>query len=312
MYKYNLGIDISKADFWIAVHGKKEIKVYPNTVEGFSIFWLDYEEKLVSSLVVLETTGGYEYSLLEFLVNQGVAVHRAPGRQIKNFIRSYGKQGKSDKIDALAIARYSYEREESLELFQPKTGTNRALSLLVHRRLDLVQMLVQEKNRRKAPGHEELYERIAEHIAYLEQAIVRIEEEIEGLREADATYAKKESTLIDIAGIGVKTAFTLLALVPELGTMGRRQIASLVGVAPHPQQSGKTNGYRATVGGRRDVRPILYTAAMAAGRSKSALGNWYRQLVAAGKKPKVAVVALMRKIIVIANAKIRDLMLVQT
>jgi transposase len=311
MYKYNVGIDISKADFVVAVHGKKAVEVYRNTEEGFLLFFKAHQKTLSKSLVVLETTGGYEQSLLAFLLRQHIAVHRASGRQIKNFIRSYGKQAKTDKIDALAIARYSYERQSSLDLYQAKSETSQQLSALVHRRMDLVQMLVQEKNRLKAPSHEELKPMIIEHIAYIEKAINKIEEAIGVLRAKDADYAAKEKELTSISGVGIKTAFMLLALVPELGSISRRQIASLTGVAPHPQESGQKKGYSYTLGGRRDVRPILYTAALAAAKSKSRLGDWYRQLIANGKKPLVAIVALMRKIILIANAKIRDLTLLK-
>lgn len=312
MYQYNVGIDISKADFSVAMYGSKQVKTYANTEKGFWAFFEEHAEKLAVSLVVLETTGGHEYGLVSFLIQQKISVHRASGRQIKHFIRSYGQQAKTDKIDALAIARYSHERQETLVLFQPKSTTQETLSALVQRRLDLVHMLVQEKNRVKSPGQEPLKALIQEHIEHLQKAIEKIEAAIQKLRENDLLYASKEKTLMAIAGIGLKTAFTLLALVPELGTINRRQIASLVGVAPHPQQSGQKKGYAFTSGGRRDVRPILYMAALAAARSKSALSHWYRQLIATGKKPLVALVALMRKIIVIANAKMRDLILVGT
>jgi transposase len=133
-----------------------------------------------------------------------------------------------------------------------------------------------------------------------------LETEINQLIQADPDKQAKQVILQEIDGIGPTTSNSLLALLPELGNVNRRQIASLVGVAPHPCESGKSVGYRQTQGGRQTVRSILFMAAMTAARSKGRLGEFYRKLIARGKKKMVALTALMRKIVVIANAKIRD------
>lgn len=178
---------------------------------------------------------------------------------------------------------------------------------LVQRRLDLRQILVQEKNRRQAPNQ---YARVIEScngmIQVLEIQLKSIENEIQAIIEAEPGQKEKQRVLQEVDGIGVTISSALLALLPELGRVNRRQIASLVGLAPHPHESGKSIGYRQTKGGRRDVRCILFMAAMTASRSKKRLGKFYRSLISKGKKKMVALTALMRKIVVIANAKLAD------
>jgi transposase len=248
---------------------------------------------------------------LEFLDTKKLGVHRAAGRQIKNFIRSYGQYAKTDRIDAIAIARYSHERGSSLALYKPVDDTYKKLNEYVTRRLDLVQMLVQEKNRYKSPTGKGMKANIQEHITFLNEQIKSIDGEILDLQKQSKESLDKWELLQTIEGVGEKTATFLLALLPELGMLNGKQIASLSGLAPYSKDSGKSQGYRSTTyGGRRDLRPILFLSAMAAGRTKGKLGRWYRDLISKGKKKMVALVALMRKIIVIANAKIRDLNLV--
>lgn len=306
MYHTIIGIDVSKDDFVVARHGCLKTQTFNNTNEGFSLFNQHYHQELSECLVVLEVTGGYEHALTLYLICHGVRVHKAPGLQIKNFIRSFGKRAKTDVIDALAIAHYGYDRQNDLRLYEEKSEVADMLYHLVMRKDDLTQMLVSEKNRVQAPNNILVKDGIQRHIAYIKDELKEIESKITEIIKNDPLYDKKAKVLTTIPGVGAKTTHSLLARIPELGTLDRRQIASLCGVAPHPKQSGKSKGYRATTGGRRDFRPTLFMAAMAAGKSRSPLGDWYHNLLAHGKKKMVALVALMRKIIVIANAKIRD------
>ncbi len=306
MYNIILGIDVSKDDFVVARHGFLKTQTFSNNSEGFVLFNQHYHQELSECLVVLEVTGGYEHALTLYLVDHGVRVHKAPGLQIKNFIRSFGKRAKTDVIDALAIAHYGYDRQKDLRLYGKKSEAADTLYHLVMRKEDLTQMLVSEKNRVQAPNNILVKEGIQRHIVYITDELKDIESQITEIIKNDTLYHKKAKVLTTIPGVGAKTTYSLLARIPELGTLDRRQIASLCGVAPHPKQSGKSIGYSATTGGRRDFRPTLFMAAMAAGKSRSTLGDWYQSLLARGKKKMVALVALMRKIIVIANAKIRD------
>lgn len=304
MYQHFIGIDISKNDFSVALHGESSVNIFSNDLSGFTKLLSSYQPYFKQGLVVLETTGGYELSLTSFLQELNYSVHRANTRKVKHFIRSYGKLGKSDKIDALGLAHYGSERHASLELF--KVNSMQKLVKLVQRRIELKQMLVQEKNRKQAPEQYELVSSFNAIINALEKQIQEIEKRIQHIFSQDCLLGKKKEVLKSISGIGDVTSSELLALLPELGSLNRRKIASLAGVAPHPNESGKKIGYRSTRGGRTGLKPILFMAALTAARSNSKLGEFYRRLVEGGKKKMVALTALMRKIVVIANARVRD------
>lgn len=307
-YQNFIGIDIGKFEFVSAELSSKETQTFQNNETGWSLFFASKYNKLRTALVILETTGGYEQGLLTFLVEKGIAVHRADTRKVKSFIRSFGQKAKTDSIDAIALANYGQERHAKLKLYVVGNTTQNTLKILEERRLDLKQMLVQEKNRSKAPLNLPVLENITQMIAFLEQRIIQISEQIDGLLNETPSLKEKRELLQSIPGIGQITSSSLLALIPELGHIDGKQLASLCGVAPHARQSGTKVWYSRTYGGRRNLRPILYMAAMAARKTKTHLGVFYERLVANGKKKMVALVALMRKIIVIANAKIRDFM----
>ena len=309
MYQYFIGIDISKDNFATALRGQTIIKTYLNNLEGFSMLFKEYESYLKNGLVILETTGGYELSLIDYLQSKSCAVHRASSPKVKYFIRSYGKLAKSDGIDALSLAHYGYERHLTLELY--KENTQDRLYKLVQRRMELKDMLVQEKNRRQAPNQGFLKQSFDMIIKALEEELFIIGNAIDDLCKKTTHLEEKKKILKSIKGIGDVIAIELLALLPELGMINRKQIASLGGVAPHPNESGKKIGYRSTRGGRSQIKPILFMAALSATRSHSSLSEFYNRLLKAGKKKMVALTALMRKILVMANAKIRDFLALQ-
>jgi len=307
MYQNFVGIDISKDTFMVAALGDKKTQSFHNVLSGFNAFCQSYEHLLPSALVVLESTGGYEMPLIRFLLAKEVPVHRADTRKVKYFIRSLGTQAKTDAIDAEGLAQYGSERHARLACFTLQPIEQEKLQQLTQRRLDLKHYLVQEKNRQQSP-HENTF--VKETCRLLIEAIETqsksLEAEINQLIQGNSVYQAKQSVLQEISGIGPIIANSLLALLPELGLLGRRQIASLVGLAPYPYESGKKVGHRQTRGGRQAIRSILFMAAMTAARSKGKLGQFYQKLIANGKKKMVALTALMRKIVVIANAKIRD------
>lgn len=304
MYQHFIGIDIGKNNFVTAIYGSNQTSTYSNNINGFEEFFLSNEAVLKNGLIVLETTGGYEIDLIYYLQARQCFIHRANTRKVKHFIRSFGRLAKTDAIDAQALAQYGYERQATLELFQ--VNSQQKLLKLVQRRLELKQMLVQEKNRRQAPDQKELRKSFDTIIKVIEVEIEVIEKEIDQLFKADSFLETKKKIIKEIKGIGDVIACELIALLPELGKINRRKIASLAGLAPHPNESGKKIGYRSTRGGRSEIKPILFMAAMTAARSKSSLGEFYTRLVKAGKKKMVALTALMRKILIIANAKMRD------
>lgn len=311
IYSSFLGIDIGKQEFVSHLKDDDKTKTYPNDLEGYKQFVDEHADFLADGLSVLEPTGGYESGLLNYLLAHNFAVHRADARKVKNFIRSFGQQAKTDTIDAKALAQYAFERQHILPLFEKSEENEQTLKLLVERRADLKQMLVQEKNRFQAPLNGFLRSGIKRVIACLEKQVTDVEAQINKIVDENSALTRKKNILRTVPGVGDLTATFLLALVPELGKLNRKQIASLCGVAPFAKQSGSKSCYRRTFGGRRNMRPILYMAAMGARRKAgSELALFYEKLIKNGKKPLVALVAIMRKIVVIANAKIREEMLV--
>ena len=309
MKSYNnfIGIDIGKRTFVAALDGEKTTKEYNNSAEGIAQFIEEKRPILTSGLCVVEATGGYEMHVLLSLCNAGVSVHRAHGRQVKSFIRSYGNEAKTDAIDARSLARYAQERSKSLALFTPPSPKASQLYELAQRRRDLKQMLVAEKNRLQGPRVDCIKKNIETMIEMLKTSIKDIIDEMNKLIDEDNILKAKQAVLRTIPGIGPIIANDLLVLLPELGTLNRREIASLVGVAPIAHDSGQLKKYRRTGHGREGIKPTLFMAAMAARHSKSSMRDYYESLVGRGKKKMVALTALMRKIIVIANARLKEM-----
>ena len=304
MYQNFIGIDIGKAEFYVANEAGSTVKSYANTALGIKEFYTEQASLLHSSLVVLETTGGYEMALIRFLLSKDCSVHRANTRKVKSFIRSYGQLGKSDSIDAKALARYGCERHTSLALYSEHFDRN--LLNLVNRQSDIKRMLVQEKNRLQAPEQGDLCRSYEAIIEALNNEIAVIEAQIDAQLKSNPFLEEQKQILKTVSGIGDIISIQLLALLPELGKVNRKQIASLSGLAPHPNESGQKIGYRRTRGGRSTIKPVLFMAAMSASRGKTELGEAYRKFIKMGKKKMVALTAIMRKIVVIANARMRD------
>ena len=305
-YTSFIGIDIGKLTFFVAVHGQRTVKEYENIPSGINQFLNDFKKTLATSLCILETTGGYEMRLLLALSGKRYAIHRANTRHVKNFIRSYGNTAKTDRLDAQHLALYGFERAHSLLLFTPPSEQAMQLYELVQRRIDLKQMLVAEKIRLKAPRTFYTSESIQLIVDVLTKELGNITKQIDEIITQDPVLKQKQKTLRTIPGIGPIIANELITLLPELGELNRREIAALVGLAPLSNDSGQFRGYRRTTYGRQGVKPLLFLAAMAARNSHSHLRTYYESLLARGKLKMVALVALMRKIIVMANARLKD------
>lgn len=304
MYQNFIGIDIGKDSFCVALHTENKTHLFSNSEEGFQLFEEAYRDSLSQSLIVLETTGGYEQALISYLQDRSVCVHRAQTRKVKHYIRSLGIRAKTDSLDAKSLASYGADRHERLELFVK--SPRKMLQKLLQRRADLKGMLVQEKNRLQAPDQKELRKSFEIIIKALQNQLKTIDQDIERYCQKHTELQEQRKVLETVAGIGKVISVQLLALLPEMGELNSKKIASLAGVAPHPQDSGKKTGYRSTSGGRKEVKKVLFMAALTASRSKSRLGEFYQNLVARGKKKMVALVALMRKILVVANARLRE------
>jgi transposase len=297
-----IGIDVSKR--------RLDIHVRPSG-EGFAI---DYDDESVAALVarmvalapalvVLEATGGLEVRLAAALAAAGLPVAVVNPRQVRAFARAMGRLAKTDRLDAEAIARFAEAvRPPARPL--PDEAT-RHLGALVARRRQLLEMPVAERNRRQA-ADPALHERIDAHLRWLEEALAEIERELEGVIRESAIWRAKEALLRSVPGVGGVSARTLLAELPELGSLTRRQAAALVGVAPFSRDSGRMRGKRAISGGRARLRACLYMAAVAAARgSNPMIAGFYKRLRSAGKPAKLALTACMRKLVVTLNAVLR-------
>lgn len=307
IYHNFIGIDIGKYSFMVACHGKNNVKEYENTSSGIRAFFKEFRQELPRALVVLETTGGYEMDVLLSICDKEIAVHRANTRKVKSFIRSFGHGAKTDALDAKALAFYGCERHKILDLFVPASPHLLTLYALVQRRHDLKKILVAEKNRSRGPKAGPIRESCAIVIHTIEAQIQLISSKIEELILQDPVLKGRQKVLMTIPGVGKIVSQELISLMPELGTLNRKQAACLAGLAPRSNDSGKHKGYRSTGYGRQGVKPMLFLAAMAARTSHSHLQDVYNNFIKRGKKKMVALTALMRKIIVIANARLKNL-----
>lgn len=298
-----IGCDVGKSSIVVFDSNSGRLARLANLPDALAAFAADLDE---ATLVICEATGGYEAILLAALSAAGRSVHRADARKVKAFIRSLGTLGKSDTIDARALAAYGAERHHRLTRWQPRDAERDRLQALVSARQELVRQRVACSNRLAAPGSGPVAERLGRILALMKEEIAGIEKDIDALIGSCPSLARSVATLRTIGGIGATTAAALIALMPELGTLQRRQAAALAGLAPHPRQSGDRDHYRRTRGGRPEIRQTMFMAALAAARHDPLLSSFYERLRGNGKKPLVALIATMRKMITIANARLRD------
>ncbi len=302
-----LGCDVGKSAVVVFDSLTGRITEIANDAGALATLTADLARNAPSAcLVVCEATGGYESALLAAVAAAGIPAHRADARKVKAFIRSLGRLGKTDAIDARALARYGQERHAGLSRWQPAPRVGEDLSTLTRLRTRLVKQRVALTNQLRAPGGAVVKHRLQAICDAVSDQVTAIEAEMRGLVENDPATAAAVALIEEIPGCGHRTAVTLAALMPELGTLSRRRAASLAGLAPHPRQSGQHDGYRRVRGGRPEVKRALFMAAMAARNHNPDLKTVYDRLIANGKKPLVALTALMRKLITIINARIRD------
>jgi len=297
-----LGCDVGKTTIAVFDDATGRSLAIANEPGALSDFAAGLE---ATCLVVCEATGGYESALLAALLAAGVPAHRADARKVKAFIRSFGTLGKTDAIDAKALARYGKDRCAELARWQAKDRERLRLQTLVLIRRDMVTDRLAYANRRAAPGAEPAHARLDALLESFDAQIKAVDADINASIAQCEPVARAVKTLVAIKGVGQKTAAALIALMPELGSLARRQAAALAGLAPHPKQSGGTEAYRRTRGGRPEVKRVLFMAALSARKHNPNLKAFFERLVQAGKKPLVAITAIMRKLVVIANAKLK-------
>lgn len=259
--------------------------------------------QLNPKLIVVEATGGYEEALVLSLFETGMPVALVSPQRVRQYAKARGLLAKTDKLDAQNLAEYGKNIQP--RLFVAKSEAGRRLSAIIGRRRQLGDMQKAEKNRLRT-AYVEMQGSIQTVIDCLEVEIERLDTEIRDFMKAHEDFGEQEKLLRSAKSIGPVTAATLLADLPELGKLDRKQIAALVGVAPMNHDSGKKRGYRKTKGGRPEVRSVLYMSALSAIRYNPVIKPQYDQLVKRGKEKKVAITACMRKMLTILNAMMRD------
>lgn len=298
-----VGVDVSKARLDVFVSKGEQAWAVGND-EGGVAELAGKLTPLAPSLVVLEATGGLERALVAQLMAAQLPVVVVNPRQVRAFAKSLGRQAKTDALDARVLALFGERIRPALrELPEPDT---QALADQLARRRQLVEMLTMEKNRLQQAHLGVVRKNIKEHIEWLKQQLRASDSGLRQAVEGSPVWQAKRDLLEEVKGVGDVTALSLIGLLPELGTLDRKQIAALVGVAPFARDSGTLRGRRTVWGGRAAVRTVLYMATLTAIRWNPVVRAFYTRLREAGKLKKVAIVASMRKLLTILNAMVRD------
>jgi transposase len=295
-----VGIDVAKDTLEVFITPETRKSFLNTTEEQTELARLLRE--MQPALVVLEATGGYEVPVVEAMVLRSLPVVVINPKQVRDFAKATGRLAKTDAIDAEMIALFARAiRPEARPL---KDRDTQRLQALVARRRQLVVMLTMEENR-LGTATEWTRPDIEAHIAWLTQCIDKVGKDIASFIRKTPLWREKEDLLKTFKGIGPVSACTLMARLPELGTLNGRKISALVGLAPLNRDSGKYRGRRTIFGGRADVRTALYMAVLSAIRFNPTIKAFYDRLIHAGKLPKVALIACMHKVLIILNAMVR-------
>ena len=300
----NAGIDVSKHHLDACLESDDQ------RVSNDATGWDALIAKLKAAdadLVVIEATGGYERGLVCALQSAGITVARVNPRQAREFAKSMGVIAKTDRVDARVLRDFAdvlaRHRDRHKYITPPVDANQRELAAMVTRRRQLVDMRVAESNRLELASKRAVRS-IKTVLRTLDKQLADIDADIGRFLDE---HFKDQYTLLDsVKGVGPVTIMTISASLPELGQMNRRQVAKLVGVAPHANDSGNHKGKRQIWGGRGDVRAVVYMATLSAIQHNAVIKVFHRRLIEAGKAPKVAIVACMRKLLTILNAMVRD------
>jgi transposase len=285
----------------VAIHGMGQPWRVTTDAEGIESLMGTLREQGVH-LVVLEATGGYEVPITAALGIAGIPVAVVNPRQVRDFARSLGKLAKTDRLDAQVLAHFgAATRPEPRPLLDAQA---QELQALVARRRQVLQMHAAELQRRQR-ALPVVHQRIDRVLAVLEQELQDLDRDLHDRLRQSPLWREQEELLREVPGVGPALTFSLLANLPELGTLSSKQIAALVGVAPLNRDSGRWRGKRIVWGGRANVRAALYMPTVVAVRWNPVLRDFYQRLVATGKPKKVALVACMRKFLVILNAMLK-------
>lgn len=299
-----VGIDVSKAVLDVAVHPAGEQWRVANDPDGIADLLIRVQA-LAPERIVLEATGGIEVPAVAALGSAGLPVVAVNPRQARDFARATGRLAKTDALDAAVLAQFAALVKPALRPLPDEAA--RRLGALIARRRQVIGMRVAENNRLSATVEDDLRADIREHLRWLDKRLDALDRELRDQVRRSPLWRDKDNLLQSVPGVGPVLSMTLLAEVPELGTLGNKQIAALVGVAPINRDSGTMRGRRTTSGGRGSVRAALFMATVAAVRFNPTLRVRYQQLLLAGKPKKVALVACMHTLVRTLNAILRHM-----
>lgn len=296
-----VGIDVGKKKNHVHIHGLAEESEYHNDAEGIREL-VESMRQMAPTLIVAEATGGYERLMVAELSGASLPIAVVNPTRVRRFADSLGQLAKTDKIDAQTIAHFASVVRPPVRAL--KSEEEERLGDLLDRRRQIIVMITAEKNRLHT-SRGRIRDNIQEHVDWLTAKRNELDKEIDGMIRHSEEWSEKGALLCSVPGVGSVTAATLLADLPELGTLNRQKIAALVGVAPFNKDSGKKRGKRRIFGGRAPVRRTLYMAALVCTRHNPVIKRFYNSLLDRGKEKKVALTACMRKLLVILNAMVR-------
>ena len=298
-----IGIDVAKDRLDVHVHPSGQTFATARNGAGLAEL-VERLRSLAPQLIAVEATGGFETVVVAALAGEALPVVVVNPAQVRHYAQALGKRAKTDPIDAAVIARFAEATKPAVRALPDKM--TRQLGDLVARRRQIVEMMGAEGQRERRATDKRVQKSIARLRKALEKALADIDAEIDDNVRGSSVWAEKEDLLSSVPGVGPVVARTLIAEMPELGTLDRRQIAALAGLAPFTRQSGQWKGKSFIGGGRRTVRSVLFMAALVAARFNPQLKAFRDKLVAAGKPKLVAIVATARKLLTMLNAIVRD------
>lgn len=296
-----VGIDVSKARLDVDQYPVSEPRQFEQSARGHHTL-VEYLQSLSPELIVMEATGGLEIPIAAQLATAGLPVVVVNPRQARDFAKAVGVLAKTDAVDAYVLARFAESVRPQVRPL--KSSETRELEALLTRRSQIVDMITAENNRLSS-ARGRIAKQIRQHITWLKKRLDEADHDLDDEVKRSPIWQHQLELLTSVPGVGRVTAIALLAQLPELGSLSRRQVSALVGVCPYSRDSGSMRGRRTIWGGRAAVRAKLYMAAIVATRHNPILKAFYARLVEAGKPKKVAIVACMRKLLVILNAMLK-------
>ena len=298
----SVGIDVAKVSLDIFIDSSGEEYRVANHTDDIAVL-VEKLKAIAPDYIIVEASGGFETALVTALATSGLPVCRVSPQRVRSFGRAVGVLAKTDRLDARLLARYGRDcRPPVSRLTEAETVE---LETLLQRRRQLIEIHVAEKNRLET-ARPLVVKQLKEHLRWLEKRIADSDTELRQRITRMPLWREQDELVQSVPGVGPVMSLTLLACLPELGSLNRKQIAALVGVAPFARDSGRRRGRRHTAGGRSSVRTVLYMATLSAVRFNPVLKQFYEKLKAGGKVSKVALTACSRKLLTILNAMVRD------